>query len=220
MGFYRTKDGHVVDFYSKEEVTKALTDITKAIQNSCPNTQVIIQPDIEEASLIYPLPISSRAMTIQGASTINSPALVTVNDKLNIGVIGGDLVVEMLSDAHLFNFEDESKIYQILKAYIGQRHLYPLYPARSPIDLTKFDRLSLKLSDSLDILVYSSSTKLLAEVIDGVLCINTRQAMTAENSGYYASINIDAKVLSFENVKKIPILIFSRMSLSAQRQRF
>lgn len=58
-------------------------------------------------------------MDIKGAHTINSPALVKINEKVNIGVIGGDLVAEMLSDAHLFNFEGQNKIQEILKSYIG-----------------------------------------------------------------------------------------------------
>jgi len=158
---------------------------------------VLFQPDIDDSWIVSPLPIPGSSMNIQGAHTINSPALLKINDRLKIGVLGGDLVTEMLTNSHRFNMEeDQSKIHAVLKAYLGQRHLYPMYPTYAPMDLTYFDKLSLTLDNQMDILIYSSSTKLLAEVIDGVLCVNTRHTMTPDSAGHYACISIDAKVFS------------------------
>ena len=116
---------------------------------STSGTDVVIVPDVSEADMIYPLPIpQNRAQLFPKTAhqdlniikDVGSPALFCVNEKLNIGVSNGDILLDCNKVCK--HKGSVNKINAQIEAIVAQKNMYPVSPTMNPFDISKLNSLN------------------------------------------------------------------------------
>lgn len=99
--------------------------------------------------MIYPYPIPEKRTQLfpnsayQGIKTLRdlgSPALFAVNEKLNIGVSNGDILLD--ANKVCKHKGSTNKINAEIEALVAQKNMYPLNPTMNPFDISKINGLN------------------------------------------------------------------------------
>lgn len=163
---------------------------------------VVIVPDVTEADMIYPYPIpanrtqlfpKSAYQDISIVKDLGSPALFSVNGKLNIGVSNGDILID--SNKVCKHKGSSNKINAQIEAIVSQKNMYPLSPTMNPFDVSKMNALNFEQESGTkpDIWFMPSKLKKFVEVFDGVICVNPALCTYKESFGNFARVLVDER---------------------------
>jgi DNA polymerase alpha subunit B len=165
-------------------------------------TQLVIVPSAREIEHLSPLPQPAYSQTsfpmtagVPRPILMSNPSTFKIND-ITVGVVNTDIFKDMCGSL-LTKQCSESKIDLSLKSILQQRVYYPLYPGNpsTPIEWEQFEKMMFPNGVTPDILIVPSQLKLIAKVVEGVVCVNPGYMVKGEAAGSFANITIDPLML-------------------------
>ena len=193
--FESEKGGTYQPEYKSSRARQLRNFVTKVMSETQGKTKVMIIPDPNEVDCLYPLPLPKHSLRHETLDkyqgTCGAPTLFAVEDGRNVRIayITGDVIVDLIKNSQLKNYNN--KIEASLETLCNQISLYPPFPSKNPVDLSKLPMMSYGFENEPDILITSSMTPEKVKVFNGVLCINVKKVTAGAKFGQFADIKVD-----------------------------
>ena len=118
-----------------------------------------------------------------------NPSLLHIQDCLSMGVVNGDILMDLISQSYNHQEKDVNKQVLFCRHLVQQQSMYPLYPASLiPLDVTRIRRLTWSCVP--DIQIIATDKMKFVHDVDGVLFVAPGPLALGNGAGTYARITV------------------------------
>ena len=118
-----------------------------------------------------------------------NPSLLHIQDCLSMGVVNGDILMDLISQSYNRQEKDVNKQVLFCRHLVQQQSMYPLYPASLiPLDVTRIRRLTWSCVP--DIQIIATDKMKFVHDVDGVLFVAPGPLALGNGAGTYARITV------------------------------
>lgn len=210
---HKNYKGQEIDFHFQKRRRHQLKVFLDSIKEQTGDrTKVAIIPDINEIDCMFPLPVPEAVLELpfcnDMAKVYSNPALITLENGLNIAVTSGDIYLDLAKASTYENVEN--RFIKGLETYLEQKNLMPIYPSINPVDLSKINITGYTEDNQPDILITRSSITQQLKSIRGVVCMTIQPSTGKDGFRSYGHMKVsndfEVRFPSLFLVQKVTIL--------------